>query len=53
MDIAVDDEGRVVLDKVALRCVFCRATAPAVEMREFEEKLVCEPCVEKLTGSGA
>ena len=35
MDIAVDDEGRVVLDKVALRCVFCRATAPAVEMREI------------------
>jgi transcriptional pleiotropic regulator of transition state genes len=53
MEIAVDDDGRVVLEKVALRCVFCRATPPGVELREFAEKLVCEPCVEKLTASGA
>jgi transcriptional pleiotropic regulator of transition state genes len=51
MDIAVDDQGRVKLEKVALACVFCRSTAPAVELREFQEKLVCEPCVEKLIAS--
>jgi transcriptional pleiotropic regulator of transition state genes len=53
VDIAVDDDGRIVLEKVAQRCVFCRATAPGVELREFENHMVCEPCVEKLTGSGA
>lgn len=53
VDIAVDDDGRIVLEKVAQRCVFCRATAPAVELREFEHHLVCEPCVAKLTASGA
>ncbi len=53
MEIAVDDNGRIVLEKVAHRCVFCRATGPGVELREFEQKLVCEPCVARLTGSGA
>ena len=38
--------------KVAQRCVFCGATAPGTELREFASKLVCEPCVEKLTASG-
>jgi AbrB family transcriptional regulator, transcriptional pleiotropic regulator of transition state genes len=52
IEISVDDE-RIVLQKVAQRCVFCGATAPARELRDFEEKLVCEPCVEKLTASGA
>jgi AbrB family transcriptional regulator, transcriptional pleiotropic regulator of transition state genes len=50
MEIAVDDDDRIVLEKVAQRCVFCRA-APPTELREFEHKLVCEPCVERLTGS--
>jgi len=50
MEIAVDDDGRIVLEKVAQRCVFCRATPPT-ELREFEDKLVCEPCVERLSGS--
>ena len=27
IEIAVDDDGRIVLEKVAQRCVFCRATA--------------------------
>ncbi len=53
VDIAVDDDGRIVLEKVAQRCVFCRATAPTVELREFEHHMVCEPCVAKLTASGA
>jgi AbrB family transcriptional regulator, transcriptional pleiotropic regulator of transition state genes len=53
VDIAVDDDGRIVLEKVAQRCVFCRATAPAVELREFENHMVCEPCVAKLTASEA
>jgi AbrB family transcriptional regulator, transcriptional pleiotropic regulator of transition state genes len=53
MEIAVDDDGRVVLEKVALRCVFCRATPPGVELKEFQQKLVCEPCVEKLIASEA
>jgi transcriptional pleiotropic regulator of transition state genes len=52
IEIAVDDDGRIVLEKVAQRCVFCRAVAPGAELREFSEKLVCEPCVEKLTASG-
>ena len=52
MEIAVDDNGRIVLEKVAHRCVFCRATGPGTELREFEHKLVCETCVEKLTASG-
>jgi transcriptional pleiotropic regulator of transition state genes len=51
IEIAVDDNGRIVLEKLAQRCVFCRATAPGVELREFERQLVCEPCVEKLTAS--
>jgi transcriptional pleiotropic regulator of transition state genes len=51
MEIAVDDSDRIVLEKVAHRCVFCRATAPGTELRDFEDKLVCEPCVERLTGS--
>jgi AbrB family transcriptional regulator, transcriptional pleiotropic regulator of transition state genes len=52
IEIGIDDDGRIVLEKVAQRCVFCRATAPATDLREFEHKLVCEPCVEKLTASG-
>ncbi|MGZ6974591.1 MAG: AbrB/MazE/SpoVT family DNA-binding domain-containing protein [Acidimicrobiia bacterium] len=52
IDIAVDDGGRIVLEKVAARCVFCRATAPDVELREFDHKLVCEPCVARLIDSG-
>jgi AbrB family transcriptional regulator, transcriptional pleiotropic regulator of transition state genes len=52
IEIAVDDNGRIVLEKVAQRCVFCRATAPGAELREFEHQVVCEPCVAKLTASG-
>jgi len=51
MEIAVEDDGRIVLEKVAHRCVFCRATGPAAELREFEHKLVCEACVTRLRGS--
>ena len=53
VEIAVDDDGRIVLEKVAHRCVFWRAAGPGSELREFEHKLVCEPCVAKLTGSEA
>ena len=53
MEIAVDDDDRVVLQKVALRCVFCGSTPPDAELREFQQKLVCEPCVEKLIASEA
>jgi transcriptional pleiotropic regulator of transition state genes len=48
LEIALDDDGRIVLEKVALRCVFCRRGAPAVELREFELQVVCASCVEKL-----
>jgi transcriptional pleiotropic regulator of transition state genes len=48
LEIAVDDDGRIVLEKVALRCVFCRRTAPTVDLREFELQVVCSGCVEKL-----
>ena len=53
MEIAVDDDDRVVLQKVALRCVFCGSTPRGAELREFQQKLVCEPCVEKLIASEA
>jgi transcriptional pleiotropic regulator of transition state genes len=53
IEIAVDEEGRIVLEKVAHRCVFCRSTGPGVELREFEHKLVCQPCVVALTGAEA
>jgi transcriptional pleiotropic regulator of transition state genes len=53
IEIAVDDDGRIVLEKVAHRCVFCRSTGPGTELREFEHKLVCEPCITRLTGSEA
>jgi hypothetical protein len=55
-EIAVDDDGRIVLEKVALRCVFCRRGAPTVELREFELQVVCSGCVDKLVaedGSGS
>lgn len=48
LEIALDDAGRIVLEKVALRCVFCRRTAPTVELRDFELQVVCTSCVEKL-----
>lgn len=48
LEIAVDDDGRILLEKVALRCVFCRRGAPTVELREFELQVVCSSCVEKL-----
>ena len=54
LEIAVDDDGRIVLEKVALRCVFCRRGAPTVELRDFELQVVCTGCVEKLiAGAGA
>jgi transcriptional pleiotropic regulator of transition state genes len=52
IEISVEDQ-RIILEKVALRCVFCNAAAPGAELREFENKLVCIPCVERLTASGA
>jgi transcriptional pleiotropic regulator of transition state genes len=45
-------EGRgIVLAKVARRCVFCGATEPGTELREFANQLVCEPCVVKLNAA--
>jgi AbrB family transcriptional regulator, transcriptional pleiotropic regulator of transition state genes len=52
IEISVEEQ-RIILEKVAQRCVFCGATAPDTELREFENKLVCVPCVERLTASGA
>jgi len=49
VDISVDED-RIVLEKVEQRCVFCGST---VELRDFEKKLVCAGCVERLSGSGA
>jgi transcriptional pleiotropic regulator of transition state genes len=43
---------RIVLAKVARRCVFCGGTEPGVELRDFAQQLVCEPCVVKLNASG-
>ena len=42
------DEDRIVLEKVEARCVFCGATT---ELRDFETKLVCAACVERLSGT--
>jgi transcriptional pleiotropic regulator of transition state genes len=57
LEIALDDAGRIVLEKVALRCVFCRRGAPTVELRDFELQVVCSSCIEKLIadsdGAGA
>ena len=49
VEISVDED-RIVLEKVEARCVFCGATA---ELREFEKKLVCATCVERLSGTAS
>ena len=41
-----DDGGRIVLEKVEQKCVFCGASEP---LREFAKKLVCSSCVDKLS----
>jgi AbrB family transcriptional regulator, transcriptional pleiotropic regulator of transition state genes len=50
VEFSVQGRG-IVLAKVAQRCVFCGATAPGAELREFAEQLVCEPCVQRLNAS--
>lgn len=45
VEIYVENE-RIVLSKLEERCVFCSSTA---ELHEFSGKLVCTPCVDKLT----
>jgi transcriptional pleiotropic regulator of transition state genes len=50
VEFSVDGRG-IVLEKVAQRCVFCGATAPNAELREFAKQLVCERCVERLNAS--
>lgn len=45
LDISVDED-RIVLEKVEQRCVFCGST---VELHDFEKKLVCAACMERLT----
>jgi AbrB family transcriptional regulator, transcriptional pleiotropic regulator of transition state genes len=47
LDIRVED-GHVVLAKVEQSCVFCGSTET---LRPHHEKLVCNACVERLTGS--
>lgn len=42
--ITVED-GRVVLEKIEARCVFCGSTD---DLREFSDKLVCASCVDAL-----
>jgi len=49
VDIAVDGT-RIVLTKVEERCVFC---ATVTDLREFSGKLVCSPCVSRLSTNGA
>jgi transcriptional pleiotropic regulator of transition state genes len=46
LDIRVD-EGRVVLAKVEQTCVFCQSVDG---LRPYHEKLVCNECVERLSG---
>ena len=42
--IALDD-GRITMEKIEARCIFCGSTT---ELREFNEKLVCAVCVKDL-----
>jgi len=44
------DSGRIVLAKVEDQCVFCGGRD---ELKEFELKRVCVPCVGRLTTDGA
>ena len=41
------DGDHIVLNKVEQRCVFCGG---GDQLREFSRKLVCTPCVSRLTG---
>jgi len=43
--ITVDD-GRVVLEKIEVRCVFCGSVEG---LREFSDKLVCAACIDALS----
>ena len=45
LDIRVED-GRVVLAKVEQACIFCRSVE---SLRPYEDKLVCDECVERLS----
>lgn len=47
LDIRVQD-GNVVLAKVEQACVFCDSSD---SLRPYHEKLVCDACVERLSGS--
>ena len=47
VDISVD-EGRVVLEKVEQRCVFCGSTDA---LREHRTKLVCTACLAELSSA--
>jgi len=47
LDIRVED-GHVVLAKVEQSCVFCRSVDG---LRPHHERLVCDECVESLSGS--
>ncbi|MGZ4677194.1 MAG: AbrB/MazE/SpoVT family DNA-binding domain-containing protein [Acidimicrobiia bacterium] len=40
------DGNRILLEKVEQRCVFCGGND---SLRDFADKLVCGPCVEKLS----
>jgi transcriptional pleiotropic regulator of transition state genes len=39
------EDGRVTLEKIEARCVFCGSTD---DLREFSDKLVCSDCVTAL-----
>jgi hypothetical protein len=41
---------RITLEKVEQRCVFCGSNE---QLRDFSRKVVCAPCVEKLTATSA
>ena len=45
IDVSVDGQ-RVVMRKVASGCTFCDSTE---RLREFDDRLVCEACVTRLT----
>jgi transcriptional pleiotropic regulator of transition state genes len=44
------DGNHIVLAKVEQRCIFCDS---AESLRDYEDKLVCASCVERITALGS
>lgn len=46
IEMYVDDDGNVVLDKYIPRCVFCDVAKP--EVINFKGKVICEDCLKDM-----